>query len=170
MHFFDLIKKRRSIRSFKKLGVEDEKLDQLISAANNAPSAGNLQAYKMVAVTNEQLKEDLVETAFGQKFIADAPVVFVFLQDVKRSRDRYGDRGDFYSFQDAIIANTYLQLAAVELNLGTCWVGAFDEERVKELLNTDKRPVIITPVGYPAKGAGHETGRREADDMVEFLD
>lgn len=170
MHFFDLIKKRRSIRSFKKLGVDDEKLEQLLNAANLAPSAGNLQAYKMVAITNDKLKQDLVDSAFGQKFIAEAPIVFVFLQDIKRSRDKYGDRGDFYSFQDAIIANTYLQLAAVELNLGTCWVGAFDEEEVKELLDTEKRPLIITPVGYPAKGAGFETARRELEDMVEYIE
>lgn len=170
MHFFDLINERRSVRSFKEMGVEDGKIDQLLNAANSAPSAGNLQAYKIVAIRDQKTKEDLADLAFDQKFIAEAPIVFVFLQDVQRSTEQYGERGPFYSFQDAIIANTYLQLAAVELNLGTVWVGAFDEEEVKQLLDTDKRPVIITPVGYPAKGSGHTTGRRQLDDIVEYID
>ncbi len=170
MHFFDLVNKRKSTRSFKGRMVSDEEVQQLLEAAKSAPSAGNLQAYEILAITKQGLKESLVEAAHGQKFIEQAPIVFAFLQDEERSRERYGDRGRLYSLQDGTIAATYLQLAAVELGLGSCWVGAFDEGVVKKLLDTAKRPLALIPVGYPARSSGKNAGRRELDELVEFVE
>ena len=170
MDFFKIIKKRTSIRSYNDRPVSEEQVTKLLKAANAAPSAGNLQSYKIVAIRDEELKDDLVEASHGQKFIRQAPVVFVFLQDRERSSSKYGERGELYSLQDGTIAATYLQLAGIELGLDSCWVGAFDDDEVADLLETDKQPLAIIPVGYAKRSAGGETARREIEEMVRFVE
>ena len=170
MSFFELIKKRVSIRSFRDRPIPEEHVQKLLKAANQAPSAGNLQAYEVVVVTNSGVKEDLVKASHGQKFVGKAPVVFAFLQDEERSREKYGDRARLYSIQDGTISATYLQLAAVELGLGSCWVGAFNESEVAESLGTTKRPIALIPVGYPSRSSSKDSPRREIEDLVRFLD
>jgi nitroreductase len=169
MNFFNLLKKRTSIRSFTERPVQEEDVDKLLRAANSAPSAGNLQAYEILVIKDDDLQKDLAEDAHGQKFIKKSPVMFAFLQDAPRSKDKYGERGEFYSIQDGTIAASYLQLAAVELGLGSCWVGAFDEEKVKDDLDTDKKPLALIPLGYPAKSSSGDSPRRELDDLVTYL-
>ncbi|MBS3788055.1 nitroreductase family protein [Candidatus Bipolaricaulota bacterium] len=170
MTFFDLTKKRSSIRSFKEREVSEGEVEKLLKAANSAPSAGNLQSYEIVAIRNKELKDELVGASHGQKFLGQAPIVFAFLQDEERSSKKYGDRGKLYSTQDGTIAATYLQLAAEDMGLGSCWVGSFEENEVAELLETDKRPLVLLPVGYPARKPNKDSGRRELDDLVRFID
>ncbi len=170
MNFFNLIKKRTSVRSFTERPVQKEEVEKLLRAANSAPSAGNLQAYEILVIKEDPLKESLAEDAHGQKFIEQSPVIFAFLQDAARSMEKYGDRGEFYSIQDGTIAASYLQLAAVELGLGSCWVGAFNQEKVKEDLGTDKKPLALITVGYPAKSGSGDSPRRELDDLVTYME
>ncbi|MCF7876196.1 nitroreductase family protein [Candidatus Bipolaricaulota bacterium] len=170
MNFFDLIKKRSSIRAYKERPVSEEQVEKLLNAANSAPSAGNLQSYKILVIRSEEVREKLVKAAHGQKFLSQAPVVFAFLQDKERSRDKYGDRGEFYSLQDGTIAATYLQLAAVELGLGSCWIGAFDDEAVIDALPSSKRPLALLPVGYPARTSRNDSVRRELEEIAEFIE
>jgi len=170
MSFFDLIKERSSIRSFKSRELSEEEMRKLLKAANSAPSAGNLQSYEILAVKNQDLKDGLVEAAHGQKFIGQAPVVFVFLQDKERSEKKYGERAELYSIQDGAISATYLQLAAEELGLGSCWVGAFDDQDVTKLLETEKKPLALIPVGYSGRKPSKNTGRRELDDLVRIIE
>ncbi len=170
MNFFSLIKKRSSIRAYKERPLSEEKVEKLLNAANSAPSAGNLQSYRILVIKSEEVKERLVKAAHGQKFISQAPIVFAFLQDEARSRDRYGDRGELYSLQDGTIAATYLQLAAVEMGLGSCWVGAYDDDQVSEILSTQKSPLSLIPVGYPARQSGNDSARRELEEIVQFIE
>lgn len=170
MNFFNLIKKRTSVRSFTERPVQRDEVEKLLRAANSAPSAGNLQAYEILVIKEDSLKESLAEDAHGQKFIERSPVIFAFLQDATRSTEKYGDRGKFYSIQDGTIAASYLQLAAVELGLGSCWVGAFNEEEVKEDLDTNKKPLALITVGYPAKSGSGDSPRRELDDLVTYME
>ena len=170
MSFFELIKARTSMRSFTERNISEENVDKLLKSANSAPSAGNLQSYEIVAIKNQELKDDLVRAAHGQKFLGEAPIVFAFLQDQERSKQKYGKRGELYSTQDGTIAATYLQLAAEELGLSSCWVGAFEEDEVAELLDTDKRPLALIPVGHAARTSNKNSGRREIDDIVRFID
>lgn len=169
MDYFELIKKRASIRSYEKREVEEEKVRKLLEAANSAPSAGNLQGYKIIVVKGKQTRKNLAKAAYGQSFVHQAPLDLVFLQDQKRPGMKYGQRGrKLYSLQDATIAATFAHLASFELGLGSCWVGAFDEMVVKEVLGTDLRPVAIIAVGYPKK-IGTATKRRSLDDLIEWL-
>ena len=146
-----LFKKRKSIRAYKPNSIEREKLDEILKAADSAPSAGNLKARKVVVVEDEEIKKRLTEAALGQDFIAEAPVVLVFAALSEVSAKKYGERGrELYAVQDATLAASFAWLEAVDLGFSSCWVGAFKEERVQEVLGLkeNERPIAILPIGY----------------------
>ncbi len=168
MEFFDVLAKRHSIRAFKKREVEEDTLRKILEAANSAPSAGDLQAYEIVVVKGKEKRRALARTALNQEFIAEAPVVLVFLINPKRTRRRYGLRGmHLYCIQDAAIAASYAQLAATALGLGSVWVGAFDAAEVSKLVRAGEglTPVALMPLGYPDEEP-EPTPRRRLDDLV----
>jgi nitroreductase len=150
--FYDLLMNRRSIRSFKPNPIEDVKLVKIMFAANKAPSAGNLKARKIITVTDQGIKDQLTEAALNQKFISEAPAVWVFCANSDVSYEKYGQRGaSLYSVQDATISCAYAQLAIVEEGMGSCWVGAFDDLKVAGILKLSWMsawPVAILPFGY----------------------
>lgn len=151
MSILEIIKNRRSIRKYQTKEIPSELVDQLIEALVWAPSAGNLQSRKFYFVFNEEIKTKLAEAALGQDFVAEAPLVVVGCTD-DRIESKYSERGKkLYSVIDVSCSLTNLSLLAKELGLGTCWVGAFDEEGVREVLEIpdNLRPVAIMPVGYP---------------------
>jgi nitroreductase len=166
--YFEIVKRRRSVRRFLDHAVEPEKLEQILECARAAPSAGNLQAYAIVVVRSADRRRALAQAALDQEFIAEAPIVLVFLQDIERARSRYGRRGEaLYSVQDAAIACTHAQLAATALDLASCWVGAFHVDAVRDLLRAPEAmpPVAILPIGYPAEEPS-PTGRRPASELI----
>lgn len=170
MEFLEVIRSRRSVRAYQAKPVEEDKLRCILACATAAPSAGNLQAYGIVVVTDGPTRRALARAALDQMFIAQAPVVLVFFQDPGRSALKYGRRGaELYSLQDATIACAYAQLAATALGLGSCWVGAFDEAAVCRLLKAPVgwRPVALLPIGYPAEGP-LPVGRRPLAEVVRF--
>lgn len=147
----EVFKKRHSVRDFQSKELEKDKLQEILKAAESAPSAGNLKARKIVIVKDWDLKQKLVEAALGQDFISQAPVVLVFFALPSKSAKRYGERGrNLYAIQDATIAASFAWLQAVMLGIDSCWVGAFNEEEVKEILRMrdDERPIAILPFGY----------------------
>ncbi|MEM5869649.1 MAG: nitroreductase family protein [Candidatus Aenigmatarchaeota archaeon] len=171
MEFFDVLKKRHSVRAFSPRPIEESKIKQILEAVNSSPSAGNLQAYEIFLVQDEKKKRELALASFAQSFIAEAPVVLVFCANPERSGKKYGKRGrSLYSIQDATIAAAYAQLAATALGLASCWVGAFDDEEVLKVLGKPEglQPVAIIPIGYPAEEP-IPTERRKLDDLVHKL-
>lgn len=150
MECLDAIKGRRSIRRFKDTPVGKELIEELLNAAQMAPSAGNLQARDFVVVTNKITKQKLAKAALDQSFIDQAPAAIVAVANIERSARIYRSRGELYAIQDATAAIMNLLLAAHSKGLATCWVGAFDEYAVSELLGLPQRatPVAIIPVGY----------------------
>lgn len=162
MDVSEAIKKRRSIRSFdtsKK--ITDEQIEKILEAGRWAPSAHNLQDWYFVVVKDEDKKRQLVDAAMGQSFVGEAGIVIVVCADLRLS-DRHSSRHgeDFYLIQDTTIATSFMMLEATELGLGTCWIGAFDEKDVKQVLDLEDhlRPVAVLPIGYPAE-EGHSTRR-----------
>jgi len=165
LEFFNVLERRRSVRSYKSQPVEEDKLRRIFEAANLAPSAGNLQAYHVYVFRERSKREALAEAAHGQTFIEQAPVCLVFCTDPSRC-ESYGARGrELYSVQDATIAGSFAMLAAVDLGLSTVWVGDFDEDKVREIVG-DKtgRPVAMFSVGYAAEEP-HPSGRRAIEDL-----
>jgi nitroreductase len=153
MKILELIKKRRSIRRYQPDQIPKELIDKLVEALIWAPSAGNLQSRKFYFVFNKKIKDDLAKAALDQDFIASSPLVVVGCTDDKICW-RYGQRGkNLYSICDVSASIENMMLVAEENNLGTCWVGAFNETEVAKILNLPKnlRPIVIMPVGYPAE-------------------
>jgi nitroreductase len=168
MDLFDAIHQRQSIRAYRNQPVAEADLQRILQAANDAPSAGNLQAYRIVVVRDATRKRQLAAASLDQQFIADAPVVLVFVTNPDRNRERYGERGtELYAMQDATVACAYAQLAATALGLATCWIGAFEDEAVAKIVNTPvfAKPIVILPVGYAAETA-HPRGRRPVTEMI----
>lgn len=154
MDVFEAIKNRRSIRAFTDQPISEKQIHRLIDAARWAPSAGNIQPWEFIVVKNAETKRKLAEAALKQTFIKEAPVVIVVCANEVRSGQGYGARGvNLYCLQDTAAATQNLLLAAHALGLAACWVGAFQEEEAKRILNTPKgiRPVAIVPVGHAAE-------------------
>ena len=170
MDILEIIKNRRSVRSFQKKEIPQEIIDKLIESLIWAPSAGNLQSRKFYFVFNQGIKEKLVGAAQEQDFIAHAPLVIVGCADEKISQ-RYGGRGkELYSICDVSASIQNLMLLAYERGLATCWVGAFDEKKVAEVLNLpgNLRPIVICPVGYPSEKP-MTTSRVSKEETIKFL-
>lgn len=168
MEFYDVIKKRHSVRAFENKDIEKEKLTKIISAVSLAPSAGNLQAYQVYIVRTKKVREELSLACLGQESVAEAPVVLVFCADQQQSASKYGERGaQFYSMQDATIAAAYSQLSASAEGLGSVWIGAFDPLEVSRVLNVDAYtvPVAVIPIGYP----GELPKGRDRRDLNELI-
>lgn len=168
MDVFKAIKKRRSIRAFERKEVSEEQVETLIDAARHAPSAGNIQPWEFVVVRDPEIKGRLSVAALNQAFIEEAPVVIVVCADEARSGQGYESRGvDLYCIQDTAAATENLLLAAYAMGLGTCWVGAFREDKVRRTLKTPThiRPVAIVPVGCPAESP-RRRGRRPMGEIV----
>lgn len=154
MDVFEAIRRRRSVRAFTTKTLSNIEVEKLIDAARMAPSAGNIQPWKFVVVRRPEIKRKLVEAALNQSFIEEASVVIVVCADEIQSDRSYGNRGTtLYCLQDTAAAIQNILLAAYALGLGTCWIGAFDEDLVREALNVppNMRPVAIIPVGHAAE-------------------
>jgi len=166
------IEERTSIRKYKKDSVPETIITKILDAARKAPSAGNRQPWKFIVVYNEDVKSKLSDAALKQKFVSSAPVVIVVCAEPETSRKRFGERGEnLYCIQDTAAATQNILLAATGYGLGTCWVGAFSESKVKECLElpVGLRPVAMVTVGYPESEEIKRSGRRSLADIVHII-
>lgn len=166
MDVFTAIAGRRSIRSYKNKEVEEEKIGRIIEAGRLAPSAGNRQEWKFVIARNKENRLKLAKAAYDQNFIAEAPVVIVACATESKAVMPCGEKA--YTV-DLSIAVSYMILAAYELGLGTCWIGAFKEEEAKEVLGIPDhiRVVALFPVGYPDQNPAQRP-RKSIDQIACF--
>ncbi|HEY1197654.1 MAG TPA: nitroreductase family protein [Thermoplasmata archaeon] len=170
MEFPELIQRRRSTRSYSADPVDPVALDRILHTVSRAPSAGNLQAYRIFVVRSAQKRHALAVAAGGQEFLEQAPIDLVFFADPDRSATRYGKRGaSLYAIQDATIAATFAVLAATDEGLSTVWVGAFDESAVRAVCGeTGLRPVALVAIGHAAETPG-ETTRRSLGEIAREI-
>ncbi len=173
MDVFQAIEKRHSVRKYdSSREVSPEMVEQLLRCACLAPSAGNVQPWRFYVVRNGEIREALARAALGQFFIAEAPVAIVVCADLSSHAGAYGRRGvELYSIQDTAAAIENILLAATALGLGTCWVGAFNEEAAAKALGLERniRPLAIIPVGYPAR-AGAQPRKISHEKLTRYLD
>ncbi len=171
MDFFEIVKRRRSIRVFTDRPVEAEKIERILETALAAPSAGNLQAYKIYVVKSAERRAALAAATRGQDFVRTAPVVLVLCTDAAQAATQYGERGErLYTLQDATIACTFAMLAIEALGLATVWVGAFREEAVWKAIGSPAGllPVAMLPIGYAGEQP-EPTLRRSVEKLVHRL-
>ncbi|MFA5331908.1 MAG: nitroreductase family protein [Methanoregula sp.] len=160
--FLGFLTRRSSVREYDEIPLTDEEIDYIVSCAGTAPSAGNLESWDVVVVTDEESRLALADAAFGQQHVGQAPALFVICANYVRSMSQYGERGILYAVQDATIACTYMMLAAHARELNSCWTGAFEEDDVREILGL---PAHIRPLAILAAGHGHPSSR-----LAERLD
>lgn len=137
------IQARRSIRKYEDKPIPKELLDDLLESARLAPSANNAQKWSIIVVTDKELLRRLVPASGNQRFVAECSVYLVGV----------AEPGFHYSAIDMTIALDHLTLYAVEKGLGTCWIGDFNGDKVKEILGIPKEsdvPICLT-LGYPSQ-------------------
>ena len=135
------IKNRRSIRKYKAKEIPHDILLQVLEAARLAPSGANRQPFQLIVVTDPEKKKGLVPLCKNQQFVDEAAVFIAGVDDPQQKWSRV----------DLSIALDHLSLAAVELGLGTCWVGAFDPEKLATYLEVppDRVITVCISLGYP---------------------
>ena len=162
--FFEVLQARRSVRSFLPKAPDQALLRQVLQAGTWAPTAGNMQPWEFIIVQRDQaLKEAIVNTTYvgnspkdgrPQRWILQAPVLIIVCCNLKRTAARYGwEAAQRLVYQDVSAAVENMLLTITALGLGSCWVGGFDINALKVLLQLPKHiePMAILPVGYPAK-------------------
>ena len=154
--FLGFLTNRTSVRDYDKKSLSEEDIEYILNCAGTAPSAGNLEAWDVIVVSDEEIQLALADASFGQSHIEKAATIFVVCSNYVRSMSRYGERGILYAVQDATIACSYMMLAAHARNFHSCWTGAFEEEEVRDILQL---PQHIRPVALLAVGKGHRSGR-----------
>jgi len=154
---FETIAARRSIRAYKNEPVPPESLARVLEAARISPTAGNRQEYRFVVVKDEATRKALVPACNNQAFIGDAGVVVVGCATNPARR---------YSPVDVAIALDHMTLAAAALGLGTCWIGAFSEEKVKAILGIPEGVTVwsLLPIGIPAT-EGAQRPRKATEEL-----
>jgi len=164
MDVFKAIKNRRSIRKYKTTEIEEEKLEKILETARIAPSASNRQKWKFIIVKDQEKRAELVNAAHGQRFVEQAPITIVACST---EPERIMPCGQHAYTVDLSIAVSFMILEATELGLGTCWLGAFDEEAVKNVLDIPEEirvPAMFT-VGY----ADEDPAPRPRKDLNQIV-
>jgi nitroreductase len=146
MSLYELILSRRSIRSYEDKEITQEILRQVLEAGRQAPSAANRQPFRFVVVTDFEVKNEFSKSLFG-KHMKNAPVVVVGCADEKSLLTGK------WAVVDTTIALQNIVIAAWTFGVGSCWIGSFSEEKVKELLKIPSKwkVVALLTLGYPAE-------------------
>jgi nitroreductase len=153
LDFYDVVKHRRSVRAYDSKPVPHDVLKRILETAQFAPSASNRQPWHFIIVTDTAKREKLSKGIYAG-FLAESPVVIVGCGDEATMERWYR--------VDVTIAMEHIVLAATNEGLGTCWVGSFDENTVKEALKLPEqfRVVALLGMGYP----------REKSDFKKKID
>mgnify|MGYP003290971187 CR=1 FL=1 len=167
MEFFDVISERYSVRGFTDQEVEKEKLDKILEAARLAPTGVNYQPFKVFVIDTKENKEVLSEIYKADWFV-QAPYVIAIAACPDKAWTRPWD-GKNIADIDATIVMDHIILAATDLGLGTCYIGAFKADVAKEFLELDDdwEPVLFTPLGY-GNAEPRETPRKSLDELVVY--
>ena len=168
MSILKIIQKRRSIRRYKKEPISEEVLQRVLEAARLAPSGKNFQPWKFIIVQDEELKKKLAVASAEQHFMVEAPVIIVACGFPEDSYSRLGRYMKSWPV-DVTIALEHLILQATEEGLGTCWIGSFEEEEVKSILNVPEevRVLALTPLGFPNEEPPYR-GRKRLDEIISY--
>lgn len=168
MSVLDIIRERKSVRKYKEDSIPEEVLFRVLEAARLAPSGKNLQPWKFIIVKDRTLKEELAEASAGQFFIAKAPVIIVACGFPDYCYAHMGRYMKSWSV-DVTIAVEHLILVAQEEGLGTCWIGSFEEQDVKSILNVPEnvKVLALTPLGYPDEEP-RDRGRKTLEEIVSY--
>ena len=165
MEFSELLYKRRSVRAFTEKKVTREQVDKMLEAATRAPNACNMQSWHFYAVTDSEVKAKFAE--FCAPWAASAPVIFVVCTDGEAIINRFGERARLFTYQDTALAAQNLLLAAADMGLNGCFMGAFDADKCRALLDVPTKYEIVALI--PVGEAQTEVPLRERKPMGDVV-
>lgn len=144
------LREKRGCKDYLPKDVSYDILGELLEAGTCAPSAGNLQNWIFIVVTEQEKKDAIAVACLNQFWMKKAPVHVVVCNDLKKITDMYPTRGKLYATQACAIAAQNIMVKAADLGLYSCWVGAFNDGRVSEILDLPEGtiPEMIITVGY----------------------
>ena len=167
MDVMEAIKKRISVRNFLDKPVEEDKLKLILEAARLAPSARNIQEWIFIVIKDKTIRQKLMQAAKNQASVGEAPVVIACCATIT---DYKMTCGQLAHPIDLAIAITHMVLEATELGLGTCWVGAFYEDKVKEILGIPGEVCVVEllALGYAKPGIKSEKIRKGLKEIIRY--
>lgn len=167
METIECINTRRSIRKYKDKPVEWDKIVTVLNAGRMAPSAGNLQNWKFIVVREDDVRKKIAQACLEQSWMETAPVHIVVVAEPEKAKRYYGSRGEFlYSIQNCAAAIENMLLAAHDIGLGTCWIGAFNEDLIRRAVNL---PEHVTPQAVITLGYADEKPIRPPKTRLEYV-
>jgi nitroreductase len=166
MDFLELAKQRYSVRAYHSTPIEEIKLQAVLEAARLAPTACNNQPFQLIVIRTKGREEEL-KRIYSRPWFVQAPIIIGICGIPSQTWARV-DGKNYYAV-DAAIVMDHLILAATDLGLGTCWVGAFDPEEARNILKLPDgvEPIAFTPLGYPNDGPRYKS-RRSIDELVRY--
>lgn len=166
----ELIKSRRNVTHFLPKFVSWENISRVLDAGRHAPSCGNIQNWKFMVILKPELKQEIAAASYDQYEIAAAFALIVICAEPEKAERYYGEKGrKLYTVQNCAAAAQNMILEAHSLGLATRWVGAFDEEKVKELLKIPEEAEAhtILALGY-AKDVPPKPPKYPLETLVYF--
>jgi nitroreductase len=162
MSLIDFILSRRSIRSYQQKDIPEEILAQILEAGRQAPSAVNKQPIRFIIVKDNEIKKEFSNGLFN-RFVKDAPVVIVGCADVNSLLTRK------WAIIDTAIAMQNMVIASLTIGVGSCWIGAFNEDNVKKLLKIPGKwkVVALLTLGYPAEQP-NQKNKKKLEEMFSY--
>ena len=169
MEFKDVINERYSVRGYLDKEVEKEKLEYVLKAATIAPTGVNAQPFKVYVIETAKYQEELKEI-YAAEWFRQAPYVLCVVAIKNKAWTRPWDMKNIADI-DATIVMDHMILAATDVGLGTCYIGAFKKNRAQEFLNLDENEeaVLFTPLGY-GNAEPRDTPRKKLDEFVTYID
>lgn len=169
MNLDKCLSEKRGCKDYLSKEVPLEVIGEVLKAGTCAPSAGNLQNWVFIVVTDDKKKEEISVACLNQPWMKKAPVHIVVCNDVKKIIEIYPTRGKLYATQACSIASQNIMLKASDLGLHSAWVGSFNEEAIKNILKIpeDIVPEMIITLGYCDED--HGTIERDSCDKVSFF-
>jgi nitroreductase len=166
MDFLELVRRRYSVRAYKPDPVEEEKLAQVLEAARLAPTAANRQPFQLIVIHTAGREREL-RRIYNSKWFVEAPIVLCACGLPEQGWIRQD--GLNYTLVDVAIVMDHIILAATELGLGTCWIGAFNPQAAREVLGLPDgvEPIAFTPLGYPADQPRPKK-RKALEELVRY--
>jgi len=166
MDFLALAKKRYSVRGYSDKPIEETLLNEILDAGRYAPSACNNQHWHFIVIRDPEKRAALFDT-YPKEWFTNAPVIIVVCVEPAKAWNRMD--GKNYADVDGAIAMDHMTLSAASLGLGTCWIGAFNPPKLRELLQLPDgiEPLAMTPLGYPT-APPRNLGRKERSEIIHY--
>ena len=168
MDFYETVKRRRSYRVYKTNMPEEDKVNRILEAARLAPTWANMQGMHYIVVKDPELVKGVWKAVGQRKKFAEAPMYIVGA--IAESGSGMNANGIKYFPLDCGICFEHLILAATAEGLATCWIGWFNESKLKKILEIpeDFRVMALTPLGYPVKEKGDVKERKPIEEIVHY--